>query len=32
MPTTVLRLPEVKRQTETRPVECPHFHGVTFQH
>jgi len=31
MPIVILRLPEVKRKTETRPRTCPHCHGKTFQ-
>ncbi|NPV78483.1 MAG: transposase, partial [Anaerolineae bacterium] len=27
----VLKLPEVKPSTETRPKGCPHCHGETFQ-
>jgi hypothetical protein len=27
----VLKLPEVKRQTEERPKHCPYCHGETFQ-
>lgn len=31
MPIVILRLPEVKRKTETRPKECPDCRGGTFQ-
>ena len=31
MSIVVLKLPDVKRQTETRPQECPYCQGVTFQ-
>jgi len=31
MPIVILRLPEVKRKTETRPRTCPYCHGKTFQ-
>jgi transposase-like protein len=31
MSIVVLKLPDVKRQTETRPRECPYCQGETFQ-
>ena len=31
MPIVVLQLPIVKQKTETRPQECPHCSGETFQ-
>lgn len=31
MSIVVLKLPDVKRKTETRPHECPYCQGVTFQ-
>ncbi len=31
MSIVILRLPDVKRQTEIRPRTCPYCHGATFQ-
>lgn len=31
MPIVILRLPNVKQKTETRPQECPYCSGETFQ-
>ena len=31
MPIVILRLPDVKRKTETRPRQCPYCTGDTFQ-